>query len=198
MYKNKLYYIVLIILLSCSSNLGKKEYYEWISKPSNGLVKEFENNFFKLSVQYKPVEYMVATENKREKLTNEQFQEAIDLKNELQYFNIKIESKTGEEVLKTNIQSEEDYYLRTNYFLGDFENDLLLIEGKDTLSPVLYHFERTYGALPFNTISIAFKNISNNKYDKEFLLLDRALGFDLQQFFFLEKDINNIPGLKIK
>lgn len=177
--------------MRCSSNINS--FSDWMNDEANGLIKSIQNENFKIEIQYKPQEFLVSIEN--EGISNEQFIKKLKEKKELQYFNIKLQSNTGEPMLKTAIESEEEKNLRLQYYIGDFEKDIFLIDGNDTLSCSLYHFERTYGIVPFNNISVAFENVSQGKNDKTLVILDRALGFGVQQFKFKKKDIYNIPQL---
>lgn len=187
----------LVLLISCSGDLNVEEFHTWISQEENGLIQEVENENFKIEVQYKPQNYLVSLENRGKKLSKKNYEEELQAKEELQYFNIKLISKTGKPVLKTNVQSKSEEDLRLQYYIGAFEHDIFLADGNDTLPCVLYHFERTYGALPFNNISVAFENNHKNTKDKTLLIADRALGFDLEQFTFNKRDIKNVPSLKI-
>lgn len=189
--------VVFMFIISCKQYTGK-EYHDWISAKENGLIKSIENNSFKIDIQYKPVDYLIASDFKNKELTQEEYKKEVEERSGLQYFTIKLQSKTGEAVLKTALVNDQEYSLRMSYYINGFEKDLILIDGADTLTSKLYHFERTYGIASFNNISVAFENPNNNQEKKELLILDRALGFGLQKIEFKKRDLLNIPTLKIK
>ena len=184
-----------LVLFNCGGNTPK-EVQEYLIDKENGLVQTIENEDFKIEVQYKPQDYLVGLENRDKKLSEEEFKEKVTEKEGLQYFNIKLISKTGKPVLKTKLENEGEEDLRLQYYIGAFEYDLYLADGNDTMPCALYHFERTYEALPFNNISVAFENKNHNKTDKTLLIADRALGFELIEFTFKKEDILNVPKIK--
>ena len=186
------------LLLSCSGDYTGQELQKWLSQKENGLIQSVENEKFKIEIQYKPTEYMVAIENKNTILTKEELETNKKDKEGLQHFNIKLISKTGEEMLKTDLAEGEDYQRRKKYYLNDFENDILLVDGQDTVAVVLYHFEISYGAVSFNNISIAFENTHKEIKNKKIIILDRVLGFEKQEFNFSKEDLQKIPHLKTK
>lgn len=195
MKKTLYYFLTLFFLFSCGNNTPR-QIQEWITDKDNGLVQEVENENFKIEVQYKPQSYLVAFENKDKELSNEEYKEEIEKKEGLQYFNIKLISKTGKPVLKTALENKTEENLRLQYYIGAFEYDIYLADGNDTLPCALYHFERTYGALPFNNISVAFENKNKDLNNKTLLIADRALGFEIEKFTFKKEDIKSVPKLK--
>lgn len=198
MKKSLVLWILCSSLLSCLDS-SFEQVQQWISDKENGLVKEVENEYFRIEVSYKPQSYLVALENEtrsNKEIPEEEYKRQLEEKENLQYFTIKLISKSGKPMLKTNLESEKEEDLRLHYYIGAFEQDIFLADGKDTLPCALYHFERAYGTLPFNNISVAFENKNQNKQDKTLLIADRALGFDVEQFTFNKEDIANVPVLK--
>ena len=129
------------LLLACKSKLSPKEYVKTIRSEEMGLVQSSGNENFNFSVQYKPLEYIAVLEQRDNASEETVASRTKELKG-LQYYNIKIQSLKGEDVLKSGIQEEKEYYNRLNYLSTFLKQDLYIIQGKDTLSPALYQFER--------------------------------------------------------
>lgn len=188
-------FFIVIGFFSCNGgSLDSLE--DWLSNDQNGMIQTIENESFVAALSFIPVEVLIAREYKNN-LTEEIYKRELSERNGMQYFNLKLSSKKSNEMLKSNVSSEDEYYRRLNYFLNEFENDIKLIDGKDTLNCKLYHFERNYGVTNFNMISLGFKNVNQNKDKKTMYILDRALGLGLQKFEFTKEQINKIPSLKI-
>lgn len=193
----RIYTVILAIVMfsSCKQSYTGEQLHKWVSDEANGLVQRVENESFMWEVHYQPLEYMIAKEAKKQELTKELYKTIKERKKGLQYFKIKIQSKQTGNIL-TNIPSmQEDNELRLQYFLNEFDKDILLIDGKDTLISRLFHFERNYGALNHNNVLVAFED-NNHRTDKKIIFLDRVLGLGLQEIRFKKEDLEKIPTLK--
>jgi hypothetical protein len=200
MIKVKHYIVIFwssIMLLSCTQKeVTVGEYLNWVKNPENGLVvsKEFEN--YKISLFYKPVEFIAINEQRTTSIDTTVFFNRLKQLEEFQYYTLKIESLTGEDVLKTNISTEQEYFDRLYYFTDVLEYDLMLEENKDTLSCQLCHFERNYGVAPYNNIDLGFTS-SEIQTDKTLVFNDQVLGLGKIKLKIAKKDIDNIPKIKL-
>ena len=187
----------MMLLPSCSQKeVTVSEYLNWVKNPENGLVvsKEFEN--YKISLFYKPVEFIAINEQKTTTIDTTVFFSRLKQLNEFQYYTLKIESLTGEDVLSTNISTEQEYFDRLYYFTDVLEYDLMLEENNDTLSCQLCHFERNYGVAPYNNIDLGFTS-SEIQTDKTLVFNDQVLGLGKIKLKIAKKDIDNIPKIKL-
>lgn len=200
MSKTKYYILIFwssLMLLSCTQKeVSVSAYLNWVKNPKNGLIvnKEFEN--YNISLFYKPVEYIAITEQKTTKIDTAIYFNRIKELNEFQYYTLKIESLTGEEVLSTKITTEQEYFDRLYYFTDALEYDLMLEENKDTLSCQLCHFERNYGVAPYNNINLGFTS-TKIQTDKTLVFNDQVLGLGKIKFKIEKKNIDNIPNIKL-
>lgn len=189
--------LIAIILSSCQQSFTGKQLHMWVSDEANGLIQRVENENFIWEVHYQPLEYMIAKEAKGKELTKDEYNKIKERKKGLQYFKIKIQSKRTGNILTNSPTMQEVNDARLQYFLNEFDKDILLIDNNDTLVSSLYHFERNYNALNHNNVLIAFKNDSS-KTDKKIMFLDRVLGLGLQELTFRKEDIEKTPILKTK
>ncbi len=192
----------LIIVLICTlaacqkRSLTPMEYVSWVNKEDNGCLVKKEIGQFEFALQYKPIEYVVLMEEKDEHLKKQVLEKRMTELKGMQYYTLKITSKEGKEFLKTGISSEEEYYGRLQYFVSAMQDDLALIEGKDTLPCLLYHFERNYGLAPYNNIVLGFKTGNEGKAeDKTLIYEDQVLGLGPVRLTINGKDISNTPNL---
>src|SRR5690606_6843962 len=112
----------------------------------------------------KPIEYMLYKKN-NDSLRSKDFED-------LHYFDFTLSHKNLTEYLKINLQEKEDYYHRLKYFSFDIQNDLSLVDGKDSSKCVFSHFERTYGITPYIKIVLAFDKNKESTNDLFFVYHD--------------------------
>lgn len=152
--------------------LSPREYVAWVEDKNNGLKVEKEIEEFTYLLQYKPFEYVALMELKKETVGSLELNKKIEEYDGLQYYTFRISTDSRMELLKKNLNEANDYYGRIQYFSFDMQKDLKLIEGKDTLDCVLFHFERVYGLAPYATFVLGFPLTegTNNKtlfYDEQ-------------------------------
>lgn len=205
--KYKFYIIFFIacitILYACSENVLKPmAYIKWIEDPLNGLKISKTINELSFEVQYKPYDYIIARELKKDRIKREEYEKIVKEIEGMQYYNfvIRVKDESGS-VLKYKTSGEEEYNERLNYFLFNAQNDIYLIEDNDTLKCELYHFERNFGLAPYNTILCAFyEGTSIDKkslQDKVFVFNDKTFGYGLIQLPLAASSLRNIPSLII-
>lgn len=173
-----------------------REYVQFVRNTENGLNQSLSKGNFTFKLQYKPLDYIALLEQK-----NNATHKTISIRKKdlagLQYYNVRIQSNLGEDVLKSGITEEKEYYNRLNYLSTFLKNDLFVIQGADTLKPVLYLFERNYGLAPFCTSVIAFKETDSlHKFEKKFIIDEQAFIGEQLQFTITKKDLKNIPILQ--
>ena len=199
---NKINLIILIlgglILSSCSSMLEPQEYLRWVESEDNGMfgIKTIENMEYR--IHYKPHDYIAL----KSLLDNDisEFDKKKEELGDLQYFTFQLKTVTGSNSpLKYNLQTENEYYDRIAYLSFGIQKDLKLIENGDTLNCVLAVFERNYNIAPVSTFSLAFETKlgQHEIHTKEFVFTDKVFKNGPIRIQIKEKDIKNIPELKI-
>ncbi|HPI85880.1 MAG TPA: hypothetical protein PLR01_05870 [Bacteroidales bacterium] len=175
-----------------------KDYVQWIQDPDNGFKKEKTINNLTFSAQFKPYEYIVCLEEKKDILPDSLVRRKVGELKDMQYYDLKISLKEfAGELLKYQLTSSQQYTERVNYFAFGMQHDIHLVEGTDTLACELYHFERTFDAAPTSTILLGF-HISNQKTaeNKTLLFYDRTFNTGLIKFTFRTQELKNLPKLK--
>lgn len=186
-----------LILASCGKEvLRPSDLIKWVDQEENGLVQRqnFENYFFE--AKYKPIDYVVSMEGRTDDLSEEDYSNMKSQLEGLQYVDLNIGtlSKTGN-ALSGEVESEDEYFQRLDYFVTYAQQDIFMVQGKDTLYPKLYHFERNYGLAPKNTLLLGFEN-GSSETDRYVFIDDKILGVGRVKFLFENEAIKSTPTLK--
>ncbi len=148
------------------------DYVSWVEDTQNGLKVEKTIEDFTYTLQFKPLEYVALMELKNDSILANELKKTIDNYSDLQYYTFRISAPGEGEFLKKKLGSTDEYYHRIQYYSFEMQNDLKLIDGKDTLDCALFHFERVYGLAPYATFVLGFppSESMNNKtlfYDEK-------------------------------
>lgn len=181
-----------------SKSLDPPYYTKWIQDKRNGLLQENIRNNIRYEVIYMPDEYIICQEVKsntiKDSLLNSRLSELIGM----QYFKLRISllDENGD-LLKYNMNSPGQYTERINYASFAMQNDIRLIQNKDTISCMLFHFERLFEAAPNGTFLLGFplgqqKTLS----DKIIEFNDNLFDQGNQTFIFRKDALNRIPKLR--
>jgi len=194
---NIVLFLAITIFVGCSKEtLKPSELINWVNDSENGLIQKQIINDFDFEVLYKPTDYVIALEGRTDQLTEEAYSELKSSVGEMQYLDLKIKSAAeNTDALSGAIKSQDDYYERLDYFVTYAYQDIQLVQGEDTLSPLIYHFERTYGLTPYNTILLGFEK-TESPGDRTLIIDDQVLGIGRVKFVFDEEKINETPTLK--
>jgi len=186
------------ILLNCACSKEKmkpSDLIYWVNNPENGLVQRQDLSTYFFEAKYKPLDYVIAMEGRSDELSESHYTELKGELSGLQYIDLTIGPLSHEgDVLSSGIQSDEEYFERLDYFVTYANQDIFMVQGKDTLLPRLYHFERNYGLAPKNTLLLGFDQGEKNQ-DRHFYIDDQILGVGRVKFLFQEKNIQSTPTL---
>ena len=194
--------IVLLLLFAVlATACGKEEMQpsdliHWVENEENGLVQrqEFEHYFFE--AKYKPLDYVISIEGRTDDLLEDDYARLKSELEGLQYVDINIGPLSHQgNALSAEIETEEEYFERLDYFVTYANQDIFMVQGQDTLMPKLYHFERNYGLAPKNTLLLGFDQGEQNK-DRYVYIDDQVLDVGRVKFLFENKDILSTPTLK--
>lgn len=182
---------LLLVLTGCQKSLPKEEYMQWMRDEKNGLLKKKEIGDYIFEVQYKSPEMILLT------LKGNKMDEAkVNELNQMQYFDLKIKHKGGQDFIKTGSSDQTEYYNRLNYFSFGFQNDIKMQEKEAIYSCALFHFERSYGLSASRIFALGFEMPIKEKQDDKTLTIDaHELGVGLVKIKFKKEDIDNIPSL---
>lgn len=174
--------------------LSPREYISWVDDKDNGLKVEKMIGEFTYMFQYKPTDYVVIMDIKKDSIGKSELQKKTEEYNGLQYFNFRMSTESGGELLKKNVVDENDYNSRIQYFSFDMQKDIKLIDTKDTLDCVLFHFERVYGLAPYATFLLGFPFTENNG-NKTLAYDDKIFDSGTIYLTIQSKNIKNLPSV---
>ena len=180
--------------MTCSGGeLSPARYAQWVENENNGLCVSSMDGDYKFSLQYKPIEYIVAMQQRKPEIAATLLTEEWEKMKDMQYFNFKISDGKGKAVFSSDKIEIED---RMTYLISGMKNDIYLLEGTDTLYCKMFHFENGNGLLPYDNCVLAFDKNEGEQLDKTFLFKGDKLGIDWVKLDIKAKDINRIPKLK--
>jgi hypothetical protein len=174
--------------------LTPREYISWMDDKKNGLKVEKMIGEFTYMFQYKPAEYVAIMDIKKDNIKKPELDKKMEEYNAFQYYNFRISTEAGGELLKKNVVNENDYYGRIQYFSFDMQKDIKLIDNKDTLDCVLFHFERVFGLAPYATFLLGFP-LKEKDCDKTLYYDDKIFGAGRMYLTIKSKNIKNIPSV---
>ena len=186
---------ILICLLSVSCTKKKVsglDYIRYIENEDNGLKVSRNIDGIKYSVMYKPVDFVLLKENRNDNL-KEKREDLIGM----QYYTLSYSLITNDkDILKAKLNSKDEYFERVNYFSFGLQNDVFLVDGKDTLKCKLFNYVRSYGLSPRADFIMAFETKTKKTIeDKRIVIEDKIYGGGIINLKIAKKDIENIPEL---
>jgi hypothetical protein len=177
--------------------LFPSEYVSWVRDPNNGLVKDKEMDELKFSVLFKPSEYIICQEERSEKISTALCAKKLDEMSELEYYDLKIELKDGqEEILKHDLSSSSQYGKRVEYCSFQMQKDIVMLNGSDSIQCAMLHFERAFDIAPYATFLLAFPKQKGKDENRTIILHDKLFGKGILKFQFKGRELNNLPKLK--
>lgn len=202
-------WLVVLVILSCclcvgcggeQGSLPPVDYVRWVKDPSNGLLQSKEVKSYSFLAQYKPIEFMIVQEERREELPQERLESRrADFGVDYLYYNFRIKNTEGElSPLGSGVESDQVYQRRLGYFTFEMQEDLYLLHGQDTFPCVLFQFVRSYDVAPYVEFALGFEKPSEHPLTEAltFVFEDRVLGIGTTRLLFDPSIIQNIPLLK--
>jgi hypothetical protein len=165
---------------------------KYIEDEANGLKVSKTIGDIHYSIQYKPDDYILLKENNHEQSVIKK----EDLK-DMQYYTMQYALvKSGKDILKVHLDNTNDYYARTNYFSFNLQQDIYLVEGKDTMACKLFNYINSYGLSPKADFVMAFdKSKHKEQEDKMLVLEDKVYGGGIIKLKIEKESIQQIPEL---
>jgi len=182
---------------NATENMSVNDFMKWCADAENDLNKTKEISELKYNLSYIPTESMAYLELRTEEYDNAKLKKAMEHYADMTYFSFKIENQNGGgELLKHDLNSVQQYDWRVKYISFGMQNDIVLIQGGDTLSPGLYQFERIFEVAPYATVMFAFDNSKFNR-DKEFTIVytDKIFNKGIIKFHYKNQQLINVPNI---
>jgi hypothetical protein len=178
-------------------SMNVADFVKWCYDKKNQLNKVKEISELKYNLCYMPAASMAFVELRTEQYDYTKYKETCLNYSEMTYFNLKIEiPKNSGEILKYNLSSAGQYDKRVRYISFDMQNDICIIQDKDTLKPGLYQFERVFEVAPYATVMLAFDN-KKFKPEKEFTICynDKLFDKGYVKFNYKNGQLVNLPNI---
>jgi hypothetical protein len=200
--------MVLLVGVSCffiswkhnSIALPPIDYIKWVKDPANGLDVSKKIGDVIYSIQYEPAEYIVANMKKDTLLNSTVMRKEISNYQGMEYYIIQLKNaKSNTDILTLDLASKEEYYSREGYFSFDFQNDIYLVKGEETIPCTMFNYVPTYGISPHIDFLVAFvdkKDESNNaSEDRTIVIEDKIFNNGTIKLQVKKENINKIPAL---
>lgn len=183
-------FVLIYIAIGCgTSGLSPDKYLTWVSNPKNGLFKEIMAGDIKYAVQYKPLDYVILKRNSN--IGIDAYNKRYADYEELEYFDLLIDS-----TIKRKSNNKEYSSKITQYYSFEIQQDLFLIQGKDTLDCLFTQYDPSFGLRPYEKIVLAFqKRKESSDLGLKLFFDDKISG---QQVYFTidEASLEQIPLIK--
>lgn len=193
--------LALLVFTGCKSDMLPADLVQWVRNSENGLRKTKEVGDLKVEVLYKPYAYQLANNFRSNDINADQYFEKLKKLEGLQYFDMKLSVKGDKatDITRYRVANETELQERLYYLSFPMKDDITLVEGTDTLSCALFHFERSYDLADHRTFVLAFESNNNEKVpeDKTFIFDSPYFGTGPLKFRFQKKDIERIPQIKL-
>lgn len=197
---------VVLLVRDCNSSvrsLGPADYVNWVEDPENGLHITKAVGETTIELQYKPQDYQVLKDNPQTELSLDEFKSQQAEISDMQYFTLRISNSKGGDLLRSDASGVSDFSQRLAYFSSAMQKDISLIDGKDTVKCLLFHFERSYGIDPRSTFVLGFPFAKNKNTlpgkneDKTVLFDDHEIGTGPVMITIEAEKLALLPQLKL-
>ncbi len=165
----------------------------FINNTENGFIKSKTLDQITYYGVLKPVDFLLAQKRLSENNDTLQKEDFEDL----QYFDLRIKiNDFTKEFIKYDLESPQQYRDRIDYCAFGMQHDIKLIDGKDTLNCVLFHFERGFDVIPYGHFILGFENQKNIMVNTKTLMFnDRLFNNGIIKFSFAPELMVNEPAL---
>jgi len=173
------------------------EFATWCADDRNNFHKTEDIEDVRYKLSYLPAEAMAYLELRTEDYDFATFKKTLERYTDMSYFNFRIELKNGKgELLKHQLSSPGQYEDRVKYFSFKMEKDICLVQGRDTVFPGLFQFERIFEVAPYANVMFAFDNTLFNK-NEEFTVVYNDVVFDkgFIKYHYQNKQLINLPNI---
>lgn len=191
-----LLFLGLFLWTGCEQEVRPSDLVKYVRDPGNGLRKIERIGDLEFDLQYKPLSFVIANEFRSNAIDKRAYRKREGELAGLEYYNLKIKVKGSTENITTyQVSNQDDQQNRLYYLSYELNQDLKMVQGKDTLSPVLFHFERTYDVSNHRTFVLAFPH-SQSREDRTLILNSKEIGTGPIEISIEENAINNTPKIK--
>lgn len=165
---------VLFTLMGCGGKVySPDEYVQWATNTKNGLRREVKLERQQYDLQYVTAELMAQKIPDCIKGTGNCDSIVATIKKEkLHRFQLRLKTEGMDDIFDAFAQ--EEYAAKVTHASFAMRNDFSLIEGSDTIAPVFFHSERSFGISPYTVFLIHFE-AGENPTDELILVYEDKL-----------------------
>lgn len=191
--------LVMCGYIGCNKPLDAPRYVKWVEDEKHGLKRVAEIGDYKIQLQYKPVQYIVAKEVKRNSLSKDSIDKRIREIEGMQYYDLTIDIKDANIPLpEYGAKNSEEHHAKLNYYMYGFKDDVFLKEGNRTLPCRLFHFERTFNLTKHSTFVLAFDQDAMYKDSTKVLIIESPdLSVGTVRLEISKNDLTSIPNINL-
>lgn len=185
------------ILTCCQQQLDEAGLLAYMRDPDNGLYQQQTVAGAEVSLQYRPIEVLIAQELRN----NPQMASNIDslralFANRL-HFNLSL-SKDGQEIENQFLADRNQYNQVIQYLSYGLAKNIGLVSAGDTVRPLGYLYPRMYSTTGRSSVMLVFDRIQlQGAPHFDVLLQDTQLGLGILLYRFKQRDLDNIPALRL-
>ena len=180
----------ILLFSACNKTFNSEELKVFVLDQENGFLKTELVANTEYSVLYSHPQFEALKRIKDDqKASEELITELIQESSEQLIFYIRLRDINNKNLLKKDIVDNKVYDERLMYLLGDIKDDFSLLNGTDTISCSIHHFERGYGVNPSLNITLAF-NKPSKLTDFTFIYNDQLFGAGKLKFQYFSEEIN--------
>jgi len=190
------------MLTACShrrETLSQEAYFGVLKSDHKEICQEKKFKDVRFSFRYRPIEEIILDDCGGRGLNDSLYAQLYNRHKDLQYYTLTLTSDRENDVLEHyNGESETAYFQMLDYLENGIQDNIYLVEGKDTLPCILSHYERNFGLSSQNNVSLAFKSTGPDKLasvDKVLVYDDQLFNTGIMQFRISKESLNNLPGL---
>lgn len=192
------YGISLLLLSGCiGSGVSTTKQNEWVVNPKHGLVQELKTPDWKFKWNYRTPE-LVAVQNMGIEVLNDN--DVMKDYSEGIYFTMQMEATDGKSPEKKieEIYDKDSSKIVKQYLMFNMRDNTTMILGQDTLPCSFFDFIQTGNIQDQYQFFIGFKGVKSiGESDLTVCFKDKVLHGSDYQIKFKNKDIKNIPNIKI-
>lgn len=158
--------------------LRPADYVTWMNRDGNKVSSSEQLDGITYSFTFLPQE-LIALQHLDDTVNlNRKFTDKLHAISEYQYYILSIATPTGQNILSYRTENESEREKRSEYYSFAMQRDIKLVEGADTLACTMYHFENSFGVMPYTNLMLGFERRDTiaDKNDKTLFFTDNVTG----------------------
>lgn len=169
---------------------------EWYKSHYQSLVSSTDYEGLSYQVRYNPTELrLLGAIDRKEIASKGEIKQWYKENDTYEEFSFRITSKSGRDLFIEYSETKEEINEKVFYFIESAKYDFLLVREKDTIAPLHYQFENSYGVAPFVTIYLVFDKTTKDNLVKELIFKDQVFNNMIVPFKISHLNNLNIPKI---